>query len=479
VFAVILEDDRFVFAAVDPVRSIPLFYAMKGHDLVLGDDARAIQQELGGKETDSIAREELLRVGYTVGPTTLDPRIKQIEAGELLVHDKATAQSSTRIYFSHAHGDYTDKGEDMLLEELEQIYTRLTRRLIDSVQGRTIVVPLSGGYDSRSIVCWLKRAGCSNVICYSYGVPASFEHQIARKVAAQLGYPIHIVDYSPSRWQALLESPRFSNFCRFTSQQCAVPCIQELPAIETLTRQEVIPSDSVIVPGYGGDVLGGHWIPSAVNDYKPEKVLAEGIDRYLLRTQFELRRSPLAPETAHAFCSRINAFTSRFKSDDIESFCSLVEDWVIRNRDAKFILNTVRTHELFDHEWRLPLWDTELASWWHRIRLHFRTNRVLYNRFLFERLFEPMQVPFRKPASSATQRVFNQMSQNRLLAGAIPVARALYRITIKQFRPTPVDVDGFNDLSELLLERLPHEWCVRDFSHVHGTVGAWCLAHDL
>jgi asparagine synthase (glutamine-hydrolysing) len=474
-FAVILETGQNVFAAVDSVRSIPLFYAMKGRDLVLGDDARAIQRELGGEETDPLAREELLRAGYTVGPNTLDPRIKQIEAGELFVHDKSTTLSSARIYFSHAHGDYTDQSEEMLIEELDHIYSRLTRRLIASVQGRTIVVPLSGGYDSRSLVCSLKREGYSNVICYSYGVPASFERQIAGKVAAQLGYPIHIIDYRRPRWQALLDSQRFAEFIEFAFQCCAAPCVQELLAREELANNKAIPNDAVIVPGYCGDVQGGSFIPTEVRQNHPEKVLNEGINRYILRTHFNLRTSPIPLNAEQAILSRIRTYTSRFRTDDTQDFCSVLEDWLTRNRLSKFIINTLRTHELYGNEWRLPLWDNELIKWWYKVPLRLRVANVFHRRFLFERLFEPMQVGFRKPAPPATLRVFNHMSKSRLLAGAIPVVMALYRISIKPFRPTPVDIDGYNDLSALLLERLPPGWSSSDFVNVHGIVGQCCM----
>ena len=474
-FAVILETSQHVFAAVDSVRSMPLFYAMKGQDLVLGDDARAIQHELGRKETDSIAREEFLRAGYTLGPTTLDPRIRQIEAGEFFVHDKSSAQHSTRLYFSHAHGDYTDESEEVLLDELDQIYSRFTRRLIESVQGRTIVVPLSGGYDSRSLVCSLKREGYSNVLCYSYGVPASFERQIAGKVAGQLGYPIHIIDYSRPRWQALLDSPRFAEFSAFALQCCAIPCVQELLAREQLAGKKAITHDAVIVPGYCGDVQGGSFVPTEVRLQRPERVLTEGLERYILRTQFKLRTLPIPLNVEQAIFSRISSYTSHFRTADIQAFCSVLEDWLTRNRLAKFIINTVRTHELYGNEWRLPLWDNVLIKWWYKIPLRLRVDNRLHHRFLFERLFEPMQVAIRKPTPPASLRAFNRLSNSRLLARAVPVVKALYRISIKQFRPAPVDIDGFNDLSALLLERLPPGWNSRDFGNINGVVGEWCL----
>jgi len=475
-FALILETDRQLLAAVDPVRSMPLFHATNGGCVVLGDDVRAIQQEFEGEaQIDPVAREELLRVGYTVGPSTLDPRIKQLEAGEMFVVDKATARGRAEVYFSHAHGDYTNKGEESLIDELDEITTRWARRLIASSGGRTIVVPLSGGYDSRSIVCALRRENYPNVICCSYGVPTSYEHHIARKVAARLGYGIHIVEYNRQRWESLIESSLLSKFCRFALQQCAVPSVQEILTLETLAAERAVPADSIFVPGYCGDLLGGSYVPFETGNNHSEAVLVEGIDNYLYRRLFTNWRKPIMPETKQAILDRIHDYTSRFKADDIQSFCSVLEDWFTRHKVAKFVINAVRTYEFFGHEWRLPLWDKELIAWWYRIPLRFRVNSVLYHRYLFDRLFNPMGVGFRKPWILDSLR---RSVRPRLPARLARFLRRFYVSTIGRIQPNSLDVDAFEELSSLLLDRVLLGVDRRGFGNVNGAVAAWCLCNS-
>ena len=369
-FAVILDTERQLLAVVDSVRSIPLFYACQAGGVVVGDDVYAIQQKLGGAaEIDPVAREEFLRVGYPVGPRTLDPRVGQIEAGEFYVWDKAAGRGRVQAYFRHAHGSDTGKSEAELLDELDEVTSRWARRLIASVEGRTMAIALSGGYDSRYVACALKREGCANVVCYSYGSPDSYEWQVARQVAARLGYPIHIVDYGRKAWRATLGAPWFVEFMRLAAQRCAIPCIQELPACAQLQAGQAIPADAVMVPGYGGDLQAGNYLPAEILAGRSEALLAEGIDRYLYRRLFTLVSAPIAPETKRAILGRIHDDTARFKSDDLPGFCSVYEDWWVRHRSARFIVNTVRTFEWFGHEWRLPLWDNELLEWWQRIPL--------------------------------------------------------------------------------------------------------------
>ena len=478
-FAVILNTDHHLFAAVDSVRSIPLFYAMKHNELLLGDDVLAIQKELGRQEIDPIAKEEFLRFGYTVGSDTLDPRIKQIEAGELLIYDKSSSAISNQIYFSHAHRNYTEKSQEVLIEELDQITTRWAQRLIQSAQGRTIVVPLSGGYDSRYIVCALKREGYKNVICYSYGVSDSYEHHIAKKVATTLGFPIHIIDYSQKSWKTLLESPRFLEYCRFASQQNSVPCVQELLAREVLSKTNIIPSNSIFVPGYCGDVQGGSYVPKVTRSFKAQSILAKGIDRYIFQNLFANRASLVSTEIEQAVLARINTYTSHYRSGEMQDFCSVLEDWITRNQLTKYIINTVRTHELYGDEWRLPLWDKELISWWYKIPLKYRVNSALFHKFLFERIFDPADVCFRKPRR---QGRLNQLAQTWLPDGAIPIIRAAYkatfRKTVKSVTLEPVDLDGFNYVSSFLLEQLSDDYNKDDFSNISGVVATWCIEHE-
>ncbi|MFC1867386.1 asparagine synthase-related protein [Thermodesulfobacteriota bacterium] len=476
-FAVIVETDRHMLAAVDPVRSMPLFYAIKNNDLVLGDDVYAIQQELGGAaEIDPVAHEEFLRVGYTVGPRTIDPRVGQIEAGEFYDWNKPTARGGARLYFSHAHGNYTDKNENVLVEELDQVTSRWARRLIESVEGRTIVIPLSGGYDSRYIACGLKRAGYANVICYSYGTSASYEWHVAQDVASRLGYPIHIVEYNRQNWQTTIESPRFLEYCRFAAQHCAVPHIQDLSACEILIRQGAFPDDAVVVPGYCGDLQGGSYVPAGVMTGQSKKVLAEGINNYLFQTLFNLRCSETIEEMKLAILRRIAEYTSHTQADDIQDFCSVLEDWFTRHKVSKFVVNSLRVYEHFGNEWRLPLWDNELIGWWYRIPLKFRANSTLYHRFLFERLFNPMNVAFRKPRS---YQVPTTTVKRWLPPAVLPAVQWLYRRTLCKYYRKRNDIDAFDDVSRILIEQLPGKWTLDDFGNVNGAVAVWCDAHGL
>ena len=175
-----------------------------------------------------------------------------------------------------------------------------------------------------------------------------------------------------------------------------------------------------------------------------------------------------------AVLERINAYTGQ--CSNVDGLCSALEEWLTRNRWSKFIVNAVRVYEHFDNEWRLPLWDKELIEWWYRIPLRLRVNSVLYHRFLFERLFDPMNVGFRKPPSF---HVRTAAVKRWLPTATIPAVRWFFCQALGKFLRKRYDVNAFDDASRILLKQLPSKWNFADFGNINGVVAVWCDAHCL
>ena len=72
---------------------------------------------------------------------------------------------------------------------------------------------------------------------------------------------------------------------------------------------------------------------------------------------------------------------------DRDSWANAIEYWDFQERQAKFIVNSVRVYEFFGYSWRLPLWDNELIEYFKKIPLSYRMNTNLYRKYAVNRLF--------------------------------------------------------------------------------------------
>ena len=187
-FALLRADDAAVELAADSVGSRTLWYALTEHELIASTSQRAIVTLLGSFEPNRDALPWMLSSG-TLGPTAAwDARIRRLQPGERVVLDRARwrlESTSEPVAFE------ADRSEthDAQLERLLAAVTNACGRW--SFDARKWVLTLSGGADSRSLLCLLRDRGIEAV---TWGLPGSIEQwgndaQIARQLATSLGVP--------------------------------------------------------------------------------------------------------------------------------------------------------------------------------------------------------------------------------------------------------------------------------------------------
>jgi len=425
-FAIVSRRPDAVLAAVDRVRSIPLFYHAADGRARISDRAESAlegTQEIGA---NPLADAEFQLTGYVTGDATLVSGLHQIQAGELLRWDAESPEEPTRRqYYTFEHGDYFTTSTTDLIARLAIVHERVFRRLVDGVAGRQIVVPLSGGHDSRLIGVSLRDLGVRDVVCYSYGLAGNWEANISRELAQYLGFRWEFVPYSADRWRAWSSTDRFAQYFRTAGNLASVPHIQDWPAVWELTREGRVSPDSVFVPGHSGDFLAGSHIPP--------QFLASAMVRHgalvdaLLRAHYSLWDFPKHrnSELRAAFVAKIEAIVGRNGDFAAARAADLFEQWDLRERQAKFICNSVRAYEHFGHEWRLPLFDHELMDFWARVPAPLRVGRKLYFEFAGERQSLPVTA-----ANTDRNTPMRALVRGITAAGLKPLAgrvRAAYR----------------------------------------------------
>uniref|UniRef100_A0A7C5YRF0 asparagine synthase (glutamine-hydrolyzing) n=1 Tax=candidate division CPR3 bacterium TaxID=2268181 RepID=A0A7C5YRF0_UNCC3 len=396
-FAVIVKNEGQIFAAVDTLRSMPLFYIRQNGTLFVSDDGWLLARKVNLSEVDEISFNEFLLSGYTIGNHTLLNNLRQIQAGQYLYYNDETQELKIDFYYKHLHGNYFDLDKEEYFEKLDSIYKNVFSRLIKSVRERTIAIPLSGGYDSRSIAAMLKKFGYENVICFTYGRPESFEVHTSERVAKEFGYKWYFVNYADKDdWYKLIGDEKY---LFFASNASSLPHVQEYIALYVLKSKSLVPEDAVFVPGFSGDLLGGSYVPNEIITGQEYLLFEKGVEDYIFSKYLNLDNN-ISVEHIAKIKERISKELLEFGVHNVNNaldFDSIVEAFFTNHKVAKFVVNAVRLYEYFGYDWRMPLWDKELYEFYYRIPLEYRiVGKNLYNDYLLERLFAPLGVGFRK-----------------------------------------------------------------------------------
>ncbi|MBN2083281.1 hypothetical protein JW859_13870 [bacterium] len=372
-FSCIVVHDGAIYATVDHARSMPLFYALVGGQVYLSDDAAWIAEQFGGLELDPACEQEYALAGYVTGPDTLDRRIKQLQAGEALTARDGGIE--TARWFRYSRDKRCEYPEEELAPRLDAALGSAFDRLVAVADGRTIAVPLSGGYDSRSIVLLLKERGYANVLAFSYGRAGNHEAEASRRLAAEFGLAWEFVPYTERLWHTWFNSEERRAYYALADNLASLPILQDWPAVWELKRRGVLPADALLVPGYSADAFPASRrrppsSPVYQNNAPRREVILDAIYNYTyFLWDWSQRRHELAP----LIDARILAALG-----ELDGFCdsaAAIEAWGIQERQAKFITNAVRCYEHWGYDWWLPLWDRQFVDFWTHVAPAYRAER--------------------------------------------------------------------------------------------------------
>lgn len=378
-FAVVRSSATKVVAAVDRVRSIPLFYGESQSEAFIGDSAEWVRQRLGDAGIEPAALSEFRLAGYVTGRDTLYRGVRQLQAGEMLIADPAAAGPAiaTHRYYRFLHTEPGAAEEKTLRMELEQAALSAMRRLIDYAGGRQIVVPLSGGYDSRLIATLLRRLGYDNMLAFSYGVRGNKESVYSRQVAAALGLRWHFIEYGRDQWRGAWNTDERRQYMKWAFGGVSLPHIQDWAAVRALRDGRMIDEDSVFVPGHTGDFLSGGHIPDeafGAGVFNADMLARRILNKHYWRSTGSAGPRPAFDTWSERIIERAEAGAMRDGAD----FANAFEKWEWQERQAKFIVNAVRVYEFFGYDWWLPLWDAQFVALWQRVPLELRRKRRWY-----------------------------------------------------------------------------------------------------
>jgi asparagine synthase (glutamine-hydrolysing) len=381
-FAFVINRGYEVFAAVDRIRSIPIFYGKTNSDFYISNDATWVHENvLDDRSFSPMAQQEFLLTGYVTGQDTLWENIKQLQAGEYLhlKDNNGSMEIVTKRYYRFLHKEPCVLPEIKLLQKkLDGAMDSIIRRLITYANGRQIVIPLSAGRDSRLIALKLRQFGYQNVICFSYGVTGNFEAETSKKVAGLLGFAWEFVEYTEELWKEWFDTTEREKYFDMACNWVSLPVIQDWPAVWELKKHGIVDATAIFVPGHTGDFISGSHIPS---DAEPGmRACMKDLVSAISRSHYSLVEwSKKLKKIKKYFENRIIKNCEIKKITNGYEYADAFEKWDWQERQAKFIVNSIRVYEFFGFDWWLPFWDNEFMFYWMDVPLQYRKNKILYN----------------------------------------------------------------------------------------------------
>lgn len=380
-YAVIIELEDRIIAAVDKIRSYPIFYT-EGDFASISNSARALRDN---HIIDGLSLLEFQMAGYVTGSATLYQELYQLQAGEVLIWDKKESKVKRDKYYLF-YSDFTriEKEED-LIEELDEINNRIFAQVIEEANGSTIWVPLSGGLDSRLILCKLKQLKYDNLYAFSYGPPGNYEAKIAKKVAKKVDVPWVFASGTMKDSRKYFDLRDRRLYWEFADGLSSVPTMQGFNALNDLIGRGFLQVDDMVVNGQSGDFITGGHIPSLLGEYtqyKEWRTIAEGLMGWIIGKHFSQHLKLLNEENTVKIVYKITSLIKKMLDESAQALSRVYELWECQERQCKYVVNGQRIYDFFNVGWSLPLWHDEHLKFWPQIPLELRYGQKLYKDYL-------------------------------------------------------------------------------------------------
>mgnify|MGYP000081805853 CR=1 FL=1 len=444
-FALLWSKEDLHLAATDIGRSIPIFWKVADGLVTIGDQPDSSGQVSWWQQNKALEQAE-----FIPGHATLWQGWQQLQAGELL--EVKNGLCYIHNYFPHRR----PKGSSAPAAEIKSRFNSLLEdvfdRFVQFADGRPIVLPLSGGYDSRIIAAALHRNGYPNLKAFTYGQTGSIEAKIGEEVASKLGIDWQFVPYDSTVLSSFGQDD-WKQYATYAAKGCALPQEQDYFALQQLSKNEWLEAGSIISPGYCGDFQAGSYLPGPQLPWPPnrKKRLKEQLLNRFLRQPNDLLRQAWQPQLP------------KEEIQDEHQYVSELEHWVLREYVSKYIVNGVRAYEWFNCSWYLPLWDREFITFWQTVPNDYRKNMQLYREVLAEYWFEPYNIQFAEdnlpPSSSFSPGTWLPPSWKNRLKSYLPSKQT-------------TNINGLQQLIPLIQEQL--SWPNTDLSKsVNEMIGHW------
>ena len=407
------ETDSFFFLAVDCCASFPLLYYINNNILKVFNHSDSLENIV----IDELQVSYFLDHSYTSQHNTLLKHLYRIEAAGFIFCNKKTNTTIIgryQLFNSNLNSSNTNLPLiDELYEQMQNQFLHITKYHSD----KKLIVPITGGYDSRCILAMLINIGYKEkIITYTYGKKDSVEYTTAKAITSKLQIPWHFINYTDETTDFIF-SKKFENYLSQSHYYSSLPQEQDFFALKCLKESNIIPQNAVFLIGYSGGCLGGVMYANML--YRQVKKL---------------------PSNFHD--------------------CYIAEEMV------KYINNGVRAFEFFGFEWYMPFCELNIFNKWFSLPYNFRVENEGWEKFILNKVCLSLNINQRKTyILSRWRRMLNQRLKlmlpnfviKKIQQKNIEVVKndpnesvIIYNKIFKELKLTEADKKNFTHINKLL-----------------------------
>ncbi len=362
--------------------SFPLFYRDSGGIVNISDNPGKLLDGKSKLQGNSLMKNYFQTFGVTPDNTTLIQDIYQILPGEL-IRFRENKRESFRL-FPYPDDSCKEEKPEIENEELYALLIKIFQKYSGYLKERQILLPLTGGYDSRLLGCLLKEFGHQHVICATWGRNRNAEVKTAEKVAEKLGFEHIFIDYSKEVPKNFIDAEEFKPYIHFAGHFSSMPFLQDYFAIKMLKEKKIVDSRTAVLPGHPGDLLRGSHLDSRLlsgnEKYAVSKIISSFGTSYPIGYEERKQHGEFVQKTF--FASKNCPVWMQFDA------------WDYQERQCKFIGNSTLAFSFFGIETLMPLFDTELLTFFRNVPLVQKLGSPLYNQTLETFFFKKYEVDF-------------------------------------------------------------------------------------
>lgn len=438
-WAAIVEAGGKIHLVTDAARSYPIHYAALGDTLHVSSRMEDFRGAVPYRRNEQATR-EFLHSGWVLGSDTLIEGVSTVRSSTIHTFD-APGSSAEHPYIDYVPSARLEESSADYLSRFASALRRSYLDLLEAAGDRQLIVPLSGGVDSRIQLAVLADVGAPHVATFTYGRPDSAEARVSKEIAKQAGRPWFFIETTEDAIRSAWQDRDNNEFLEHAWSGNALPHIQDWFALRELCSVEGIDPNGIIIPGH--TAIKTSHIGRFSDEATP--MSREDMVELLAARHLNLRDRPCQALEHRYTRAKIEAMVADlWGNTDVGTRNAITNKFHFEERHAKYICNSVRAYEDAGFSWALPMCTNEITELFTIAPADFQdAPRSAYRRFVESYYAEHVggDSAFYQPKAAQPSRIPGRV-KSMLMKSPIPELHRRWRSTGVQVRH-PMAFTGF------------------------------------